>query len=854
MRALKMKNKTNYSMRDKISLVMCLTGFSFGLGLGITVLINGMIVLGFIDLFMSAFFLGAGLWILKKPGSTLPRYFIVIVTAIFFAYLFTGGGVDNSGFIWGLIMPMVGFFLLGLRHGFIFSSTYLVFITGVFFAGDIFYPDMRMISGSHFFRFFSTYLIITLVAFVYEKNRIDNETRIMDEINTREKLGVELLKLKRAVDQSSSIIFITDTNGYIEYANSRFEKITGYSPEEVIGLNPRILKSGLTKPEIYKELWETITSGREWHGEFINKTKDGRIYWEEAFISPIRDSDGKTTHFLAVKDDISLRKEAEEELQHAKKAAEDASRTKSEFLANMSHEIRTPLNGVIGFTDLLKNTPLTPEQKQYVNSANVSGRMLLGIVNGILDFSKIESGKVELELVKTDMFELLENSIEIVKLEASNKRLQLLLNIQSEMPRFALVDPVRLKQIFTNLLNNAVKFTKKGEIELKASAENIEGNRWKYIFSIRDTGIGITEAQKEKLFKAFSQADSSTTREFGGTGLGLIISRMIVNTMGGTIDFQSKPGRETIFYFDIIAEVEENEKIISDKTLSVIKKNNVSTVPLIDAILIAEDNDQNMMLLKNILTGLFPEVRLIEAATGSEAVSLYEKENPDIILMDIQMPEMDGIEAAKAIRKIEESSENKACIIALTADALKEKRDSCLAAGMDDYLTKPVLAENIKLAISGFLERKTLNNSFKEPFLNKSSETAVDSKDSHRPRKGLKALVVDDMEINRTLFSKMLDLCKCEAVTASSGIEAVKAASSKKFDIIFMDIKMPGMDGFEAAKKIRETTSRHIPIIALTGFAIEGEEEKYISQGMDDCLGKPVEFEKLCRMLAKHTA
>ena len=335
---------------------------------------------------------------------------------------------------------------------------------------------------------------------------------------------------------------------------------------------------------------------------------------------------------------------------------------------------------------------------------------------------------------------------------------------------------------------------------------------------------------------------------------------MIVNTMGGSIDFQSKPGEGSIFYFDIIAEVDEagkTETNISENTGAHTRKDNRSTAPLVQSILIAEDNHNNMILIKEILTNLFPEVRLLEAATGSEAVSLYEKETPDIILMDIHMPEMDGIEAAKVIRKLEENLKNKAYIIALTADALKEKREECMAAGMDDYLTKPVVAENIRLAISRFLEKETLSEPYTAPVSPNPDkeifETTTDPKDLPLPPKELKALVVDDLDINRSLFSKMLEKCNCRAVTAASGIEAVEIVAESDFDIVFMDIKMPGMDGIEAARKIREISKSYIPIIALTGLALEGDDEKYISLGMDGFIAKPVDLKKLCHTLDLHT-
>ena len=293
------------------------------------------------------------------------------------------------------------------------------------------------------------------------------------EIQEKRASEIMLRKLSQAVKQSSATVLITNLKGEIEYVNPQFTETTGYTFEEALSENPRILKSGEQSADYYQTLWDTISSGNVWRGEFHNRKKNGELYWESASISPIMTDDGEITHYVAVKDDITVRKQVEADLKRAKELAETANRAKSEFLANMSHEIRTSLNGVIGFTDLLKNTPLTPLQEQYVHNANVSGLTLLAIINDILDFSKIEAGMMELEIIKTDMYELFENSVDIVRYAADIKNIEILLNIDSNMPRYAMVDPVRIKQILANLMGNAIKFTEKGEVELKVSYKSI---------------------------------------------------------------------------------------------------------------------------------------------------------------------------------------------------------------------------------------------------------------------------------------------------------------------------------------------------------------------------------------------
>jgi PAS domain S-box-containing protein len=599
-------------------------------------------------------------------------------------------------------------------------------------------------------------------------------------IEERKKAENELIILKSAVEQSSSTVVITGLDGSIQFVNQKFQETTGYSIHEAIGQNPRILKSNEFKPEKYNELWNTILSGNEWHGEFHNKRKDGSLYWESASISPIRDVSGNMTSFLAVKEDITKRKQAEKDLEQlttrlslatraggvgvwdldlvnnillwddqmfmlygiskenfigayetwkagvhpddvvrgdleiqkaisgekefdtefrvvwpdgtihnikalaivqrdglgkplrmigtnwditekkiaeeklikALEAAETANKAKSEFLANMSHEIRTPLNGVIGFTDLLQSTPLSPMQHQYVKNANVSGRNLLGIINDILDFSKIEAGMMNLEIIKTDMIELLGQSVDIIKYVADKKNLEVLLDIDTNMPRFAYVDPVRLKQIFANLLGNAVKFTPKGEIELKVSYEDLDNKQGRFSFSVRDTGIGITQDQQSRLFKVFSQADSSITRKYGGTGLGLAISQMIVNKMDSGISIASTEGTGTTFYFDIVTEVERGQKSDNSVMLS------------IKRCFVIDDNKNNRTILEHTMANW--GIECVSCDNGFDAIKIIETSEPfDIIICDYHMPFVDGLETIRMISEKLNLSPDKQPIILL---------------------------------------------------------------------------------------------------------------------------------------------------------------------------------------------
>ncbi|MEA1884701.1 MAG: ATP-binding protein [Thermotogota bacterium] len=394
-----------------------------------------------------------------------------------------------------------------------------------------------------------------------------------------------------------------------------------------------------------------------------------------------------------------------EELEKAKDIAEEANKSKSIFLSNMTHEIRTPLNSIIGFTDLLVNLPMGKVQKQYVENINVSAHSLLGVINDILDFSKIEAGKLELELLKEDIVKVAENSLNIIKFQADNKGLTLELETQQNMPRFAIIDALRLRQVLVNLLGNAIKFTEKGTVELKLTFNKIDGKKGVYTLSVKDTGMGITEEKRQKLFKAFSQTDVSITRKFGGTGLGLAISAMLVKKMGGNIEVESEHENGSTFFFSLLTpyfyetkkaesheEGEPSDEIKTDKRPS--------------TLLIAEDVNINMQLIKAIIEKYFPNSKTLEAQNGEQAYQITKTQHIDLILMDVQMPVMNGLDATKKIREDELQTDKHTPIIALTAAAVKEGIQNCLDAGMDDFLTKPIKQKLFHEKIDYFLSQR----------------------------------------------------------------------------------------------------------------------------------------------------
>ncbi len=509
--------------------------------------------------------------------------------------------------------------------------------------------------------------------------------------------------------------------------------------------------------------------------------------------------------------------------------AQLANKAKSEFLANMSHEIRTPLNGVIGFTELLLKTPLTHTQEQYASHANSSGQALLGIVNDILDFSKIEAGKLELELIPVDLLELVEQTSDIIKYHAGQKGLELLLNIPPALPRMALADPVRLKQVLVNLLNNAVKFTDKGEVEIKIEHQSIANQKTLYKFSIRDTGIGISEEQGNKLFKEFSQADNSTTRKYGGTGLGLTISNLLVGKMGGQIQFESSLGAGSTFYFSIEL---ENEVYDSEAEKDPLPVNRV---------LIVDDNRNNRQILEDNFAHW--GVTCVSADNGLAALALIETYNDfDVVIVDYHMPYMDGLETIRLIRTKLEQNPNKLPIILLhsSTDDLAI-REECKKLGVRFNLVKPVKAKELHRFL------KNIGSHTRTDFSNASVEDSSPQFSETPP----KILIAEDIVMNkmliRTLTKRLVP--NAEIIETSNGAETITAFKKDDFDLVLMDVQMPEVSGITATENIRawenEKGLATTPIIALTAGALLEEKEACLKSGMNDFISKPIHTETL---------
>ncbi len=542
---------------------------------------------------------------------------------------------------------------------------------------------------------------------------------------TEQKRGEDQLRLmSHMVEQSPALVVLTDPDGNIEYINKKFTEEIGYTPEEVLGKNPRILKSGHTTPEEYTRLWQTIKSGKEWRGEFQNRRKDGSLLWESASISPIFDNRGDITHFLGIKENITLRKEAEfelvrlnqeleervnrrtQELHEANKELEKASRLKDEFLASMSHELRTPLTGVLGLSEAMQKGiygALNEKQITILKTIEEGGRHLLNLINDILDLSKIEAGKLELEQGVVNVEEVCQSSLRMVKQIANARQQRTSLSISpADLQMFA--DSKRIKQILVNLLSNAVKFTpENGEIGLQVTGDS---EKDLVTFIVWDTGIGIAKKDMDKLFKPFIQIDSSLSRNYAGTGLGLSLVHRFVKMHGGTVSVESEVGKGSRFIVTLPWQKAKVETSLHDLfgAMQEVKMamNSGSTQQNLGKVLIVDDNQVNSTMLSDYLS--YKGFQTVILSSGQEALTRISEINPNVVLMDIQMPGIDGLEVIRRVRKMQGPIANVG-MIALTALAMSEDRQKCIDAGADDYVSKPVDLDVLMVAINSLKGR-----------------------------------------------------------------------------------------------------------------------------------------------------
>ncbi len=787
---------------------------------------------------------------------------------------------------------------------------------------------------------------------------------IFRDITERLVAEEEVRKLSRAVEASPAAVVITDKEGAIEYVNPKFTTLTGYSAREALGQNPSILNAGVQSEAFYAELWETIRSGSEWHGEFCNKKKNGDIFWEHASISPLKNRSGEITHFVAVKEDITDKKLAEDalrvsekqyrllienlqagvcvfapddrvlllnrhasellglggeapvegsminpdwrlvdgskrpiplrnypvsEIVRAKTSIEDmvvgierpggdpitwiiangypvfdaadelqqivitfiditalkqaekiamaASRAKSDFLANMSHEIRTPLNAVIGLSYLLSQTPLEKRQSDYLHKIHSSANGLLGILNDILDFSKVEAGRMELERVEFSLRTVVDELIAMFGVPTREKGLELVLDVAPDIPHYLLGDPLRLRQVLVNLCSNAVKFTSEGQIVVRVDRLDRSDDTALLRFSVSDTGLGMSADQVAGLFSPFTQADVSTTRKYGGTGLGLSISQALVGKMGGRIEVESTPDEGSRFSFAVSFACSAH-----------------STVPPsgygLDRlrVLVVEDNPELQRALTRMIGSIVSDVTI--SGTAEQGLEEIERAKAgdhafDLVLMDCFLPGMDGIEATRRISAEQALGEPPAVVISTGRDDEQIRRQA-RDAGAFDFVTKPLTRSTVVDMLMTVLARSANRHLVKA--------ATHRSEMIEEQLTGMRVLLVEDNDINREVATELLVVTGCEVDVAHNGKMAVKAVldADPSYHAVLMDLQMPEMDGYQAARRIREHERfKSLPIIALTADVVGEVRQRVTEAGIDDYVSKPIDPQVLYSTLAR---
>ena len=672
------------------------------------------------------------------------------------------------------------------------------------------------------------------------------------DVKPESKSGCSYSLLKNIIDFLPYPTFIIDRAGVVLFWNRAMEDMTQVKADEIIGKGDHeysISFYGERRP-ILVDLVSKDHDEIEKKYPFIKRDRENERLFGEAYAprlgrywdgyaSVLHGDSGEVLGAIETVRDITEEKNTRQDLILARQAAEAAAQAKSEFLANMSHEIRTPMNAIIGLSYLLARTELDAKQRDYLGKIQDSAQHLLGIINDILDFSKIEAGKLTLEETDFDLEEVIGHVSNVVGHAAFSKGLELYFNIRQGTPVRLRGDPLRLGQILINLVNNAIKFTEKGYVMISAEQRSVDSAKGKaYLkFSVADTGVGITEEQKAKLFKSFSQADASITRKYGGTGLGLAISKKLAELMGGTLGFESEYEHGSTFFFTLpfSAGRDRTEKASGTRRLPNLRGMKA---------LIVDDQDVSLEVMQTYMESMGFKVRT--ASSGREALRVVEEagaagEDPfRIIIMDWKMPGMDGVATLAGMRQAG-LLDKSAIVVMASAYNQDDIREKAKGVGTKAFLTKPVTP-------SGLLD--TLMNICGEEAEGGAVEAAADETPHFPP--GSKVLLAEDNPINQQVAAELLASAGLEVTVAENGRRAIELLAGDEYACILMDLQMPVMDGFEAAREIRRMEKyRDIPIIAMTAHAMAGDKERCLEAGMNDHTPKPVDPEKLFQALSK---
>jgi two-component system, sensor histidine kinase and response regulator len=778
--------------------------------------------------------------VLAFPGRGVTRQVVAVAQMLWSALLIhlTGGRIETHFHVFGSLA-----FLAFYRDWRVLLTATTVVAADHALRGTFWPQSVYGVLTAEWWRFLehAGWVLFEVVFLLLSIRQSVHEMRL-GALREAQQEGSRERELTDFFENASVGLHWLGPQGHILWANRAELELLGYARGEYEGHH---IAEFHADPEVIPDILRRLVAGdtlREYEARM--RCKDGSIKHVLVNSSAYQDG-GKFVHTRCFTQDITARKQAQEQLREAKQAAETASRHKSEFLANMSHEIRTPMNGILGMTELALDTDLNPEQREYLETVKTSADALLSVINDVLDFSKIEAGKLDLCLQRFDLRESTGDVLKTLSVRAHQKGLELTCHILPDIPEALVGDPLRLRQIIINLVGNAIKFTETGEVTVRVESMSIAGDQLGLHFAVRDTGMGVSRNKQKMIFESFTQGDSSTTRRYEGTGLGLAIASRLVALMNGRIWVESEPGAGSTFHFTA------QFGLANDAAPSAsIRAADLAGLP----VLVVDDNATNRHILEEVLSHW--KMRPTAVDGGVAAIAAMRRAaaevNPFVlVLLDAMMPDMDGFAVIERIKQNPDLAG--ATILMLSSADRAEDAYRCRQLGVDFYLRKPIIQSELLAAILNALDQVDVALASHRNGV--SGPDAGHNKVALEPAGGLHILLAEDNEINQALTVRLLEKRGHTVVVTRNGREAFHAVQRQTFDVVLMDVQMPEMDGLTATAAIREieqTTGAHIPIIALTAHAMKGDRERCIDAGMDAYLSKPLKAQELFDAICRH--